>query len=221
MKNPSNREFQKRFDLIAKNYEKISNQYTIKRRAESLVNEANGLILEVGSATGIVTASIDSTIICTDISFEMCKQAKVKRSFVICCDAEKLPFRENTFNGIISAEMIYYLENPTNFISYSYKILKNNGKLVLSMANKDMTILDKIRSWLRHRGMNRTYFDDGLKEFMKLEQLKTILENYNFKIKSVEKKVIFPFKSFDKLNRLLESTPLNYFCIFIIMKATK
>lgn len=221
MKNPSNREFQKRFDLIAKNYEKISNQYTIKRRNESLVNETSGLILEVGSATGIVTESIDSTIICTDISFEMCKQAKVKRSFVICCDAEKLPFREKTFNGIISAEMIYYLENPINFISYSYKILKNNGELLISMANKDMAILDKIRSWLRHRGMNRTYFDDGLKEFMKLEQLKIILENYNFKIKSVEKKVIFPFRAFDKLNRLLESTPLNYFCIFIIMKATK
>ncbi len=220
MKNPTNQEFQKKFDTIAENYEKISNQYTIKRRAESLKINSDGLILEVGSGTGIISESINSLVVCTDISFNMCKQSKTRRSLVVCCDAEFLPFKENVFDGIISAEMIYYLKNPENFISYAYRILKKNGKLWISMTNNDMAIIDKIRSWLRIMGIDRTYFDDGLKEFLKLEHLKSLLQKYSFQINSVEKIVIFPFGSFDRLNRALEKSPLNYMCIFIIVKAT-
>ena len=219
MKNPSNLEFQKRFDSIAEDYEEISNQYTIERRIESFKKDSNGLVLEVGSGTGVVTEFVTCTVICTDISFKMCKQAKTKRPLVVCCDAEMLPFRENLFDTIISAEMIYYLENPEIFISYSRKILKKNGKLLISMANHDMAIVDKIRSLLRSMGLRRTYFNDGLKEFMRIEHLRSLLNKYNFKINSIEKKVIFPSRFLDKINRVLEKSPLNYFCIFIIIKA--
>lgn len=219
MKNQSNLEFQKRFDSIAEDYEKISNQYTVERRIESLEKDSDGLVLEVGSGTGVITKFLTATIICTDISFKMCRQAKTKRPTVICCDAEMLPFRENLFDSIISAEMIYYLENPESFISYSRKILKKNGKLLISMANRDMAILDKIRTFLRRVGLRRAYFDDGLKEFMRIEYLRSLLNKYNFKIDSIEKKVIFPLRFLDKINRVLEKSLLNYFCIFIIIKA--
>jgi len=219
MKNPSNLEFKKKFDSIAENYDNISNPYAVKRRAESLRLSTKGLILEVGSGTGIMTQSIGNSVICTDISFEMCKQTRTKCPSVVCCDAEMLPFKEKAFDGIISAEMIYYLRNPENFISYSYQILKNGGKLVISMANQDMLIIDKFRSWLRYLGMRRTYFDDGVREFMKLQRLEFLLRKNNFKINSVEKKVIFPFTSFDRINRVLENTCLNTFGIFIVIKA--
>jgi ubiquinone/menaquinone biosynthesis C-methylase UbiE len=220
MKNPSNLEFKKKFDSIAENYDNISNPYAVKRRAESLKLSTSGLILEVGSGTGIMTQSISNSVICTDISFEMCKQTRIRCPSVVCCDAEMLPFKENVFDGIISAEMIYYLRNPENFISYSHKILKKGGKLVISMANQDMLIIDKFRSWLRHLGMHRTYFDDGVREFMKLQRLEFLLRKNNFKISSVEKRVIFPFTSFDRINRVLENTHLNAFGIFIVIKAT-
>ena len=217
----SNREFQKKFDSIAEEYEKISNQYTIKRRIESLQIETSGLVLEVGSASGIITQHVDNTVICTDISYKMCKHAKRKRSDVVCCDAEMLPFKSNTFDAIISSEMIYYLKNPEYFTSYSSQILKNDGKLLISMANRDMVIIDRFRAWLRKIRIGGMYFDDGVREFMKIDDLKTLLNKQNFTIISIEKKVILPFSVFDRLNRILEKTPLNRFCIFIIIRATK
>ena len=42
----------------------------------------------------------------------MCRQTKIKRENVVCCDAEMLPFKLEQFDAIISAEMIYYLDKP-------------------------------------------------------------------------------------------------------------
>ena len=221
MKNPSNKEFKKKFENIAENYNTISNPYAIERRRESLHVQNVDLILEVGAATGIISESFITKKICTDISFHMCKQAKINNDNVVCCDAELLPFKKNTFDCIISAEMIYYLQNPEKFIAYSREILRKNGQFFISMTNSEMAIIDKIRSKLRIIGLQKMYFDDGLKKFMKLTDLKTLLENNGFKIQSIKKQIIFPIKALDKLNKILEKTPLSRFCIFIIIKALK
>ena len=221
MKNPSNKAFKKKFENIAENYNTILNPYAIERRKESLHVQNADLILEVGAATGIISESFITKKICTDISFHMCKQAKINNDNVVCCDAELLPFKKNTFNCIISAEMIYYLQNPEKFIMYSREILRKNGQFFISMTNSEMAIIDKIRSKLRIIGLQKMYFDDGLKEFMKLTDLKTLLEINGFEIQSIKKQIIFPIKALDKLNKILEKTPLSRFCIFIIIKALK
>ena len=221
MKNPSNKAFKKKFENIAENYNTILNPYAIERRKESLHVQNADLILEVGAATGIISESFITKKICTDISFHMCKQAKINNDNVICCDAELLPFKKNTFDCIISAEMIYYLQNPEKFIMYSREILRKNGQFFISMTNSEMAIIDKIRSKLRIIGLQKMYFDDGLKEFMKLTDLETLLKNNGFEIQSIKKQIIFPIKALDKLNKILEKTPLSRFCIFIIIKALK
>mgnify|MGYP001210022387 FL=1 len=219
MKKLSNLEFKKKFDSIAKKYEKISSSYAINRRSESFTTDSSDLILEAGSGTGIISELIDKSIICTDISYEMCKQAvSKKRENVICCDAEKLPIRNDVLDGILSTEMIYYLNNPQNFLKNSYDTLKNNAKLMITVFNQDMKLVDNIRSFLRIFDKNK-YFDDGQKDFINTNHLKEILEKNNFKIASIEKKVIFPFKSLHKLNLYLEKSRLNYFCYFVIIEA--
>ena len=219
MKKLSNLEFKKKFDSIAKIYEKISSSYTINRRSESFNVDSSEIILEAGSGTGVVSELIDNSIICTDISYEMCKQAvSKKRENVICCDAEKLPIRNDVLDGILSTEMIYYLNNPQDFLKNSYDILKNNAKLMITVFNQDMKLADNIRSFLRIFDKNQ-YFDDGQRDFINTNHLKEILEKNNFKITSVKKKVIFPFKSLHKLNLCLEKTRLNYFCYFVIIEA--
>lgn len=220
LNNPSKIDFQQRFDSIAKNYDNISNQYTVKRRAESLKLESANLILEVGSGSGIITKSFDCDVICSDFSFEMCKQAKKTTSLVVCCDAETLPFRDKVFDGIISAEMIYFLKNPQKFINSSHNILKKNGKLMIEATNQKMNFVDKIRSTLRKIGFHRMYFDDGLRNFMEVEFIESLLKKNNFLINSIEKQIVLPFASMDKLNRIIEKSFLNRFCIFFIIKAT-
>ncbi len=219
MKKLSNLEFKKKFDSIADTYEKVSNSYTITRRAESFKIDSAEVILETGSGTGIISGLIDKSIICTDISYEMCKQAvRNNRENVICCDAEKLPIRSNILDGILSAETIYYLDNPQHFLSDSYSALKKKSKLMITVFNQDMKLVDRIRSFLRIFDKNQ-YFDDGQRDFISMGYLKQILEKNNFKITSIRKKVIFPFGSLHKLNLYLEKGRLNYFCYFIIIEA--
>ena len=191
MEKLSNLEFKKKFDSVAKRYEKISNPYTINRRSESFRIDSSKLILEAGSATGIISEQIDKSIICTDISFEMCKEAvRKKRANVICCDAEKLPIRNNSIDGILSTEMIYYLNNPEDFLKNSYNALKNNAKLMITVFNQDMKLVDRIRSFLRIFDKNQ-YFDDGQRDFISTNHLKEILVKNDFKITTLEKKIIF------------------------------
>ena len=213
----SNVDYKQRFSSIAKIYEKISNQYTVNRRAELFKISSSELILEVGSGTGMISDLIDRQIICSDISYEMCKESAKKHMNVICCDAEKLPIRENTLDVIISAEVIYYLNNPNAFIEDSTRILKKDGKLMITIFNQKMQFIDSIRSFLRIFN-KKMYFDDG-HELMKYAILKELLEKNNFRITYLKKNVIFPFKSLHKINLLFEKTGFSYFCFFIIVEA--
>ena len=213
----SNVDYKQRFSSIAKIYEKISNQYTVNRRAELFKISSSELILEVGSGTGMISDLIDRQIICSDISYEMCKESAKKHMNVICCDAEKLPIRENILDGIISAEVVYYLNNPNAFIEDSTRILKKDGKLMITIFNHNMQFVDSIRSFLRIFN-KKMYFDDG-HELMKYAILKELLEKNNFRITYLKKNVIFPFKSLHKINLLFEKTGFSYFCFFIIVEA--
>ena len=58
----SNADYKQRFSSIAKIYEKISNPYTVNRRAELFKIRTSELVLEVGSGTGMVSDLVDEQI---------------------------------------------------------------------------------------------------------------------------------------------------------------
>jgi len=97
MANPTNRDFKKIFDILAKEYDNQSNQYTTTRRLNSIDTIMSGIVLEVGSGTGLIRDYTKNIIISTDISFQMCKEIKKKNPMTVCCDAEQLPFRLKFF----------------------------------------------------------------------------------------------------------------------------
>ena len=222
MENPTNLEFKKIFDNVAENFDEISSTYTRRRRTESLeIDDQNKILLEVGAGTGIITEYANHHSVCSDISFEMCVQAKIRKKNIVCCDAECLPFKKESFDTIISSEMIYYLKNPRTFLSQSFSILKNNGELKISLVNEKMKFIGDIRKILQKLGFNQMYFDDKIKNYLNESVLLNYLNNESFKIRSTEKIVIFPFKSFHYLNKILEKTKLNHLCLFIIINAIK
>ena len=92
--------------LFSQRYKKEDLVY-LQKLIELANQNRKKLILETGSGSGLVTKSYNSKIICTDFSFEMCKESKQKQEFVVCCDAEFLPFKKNimsihvkTFNSL-------------------------------------------------------------------------------------------------------------------------
>lgn len=228
-KNFSNRDFAKKFDEIAGKFDLISNRYTLARRCKEALEYVHGKCLEVGAGTGNVFSYLKNEgkkgkkdYILSDISLSMCRAAVQKHNAsAVCCDAERLPFAGETFDAIISMEVIYYLQNPENFIKESRRLLRKNGKLVIIMANQDMKIYDQTRGFLRKMGVGRMYFDDGITQFMKLAKLQGILEKNGFRITSKKKIVIFPSRMLHGLNLLIEKTFLDYFCAFVLVAAEK
>lgn len=52
-------------------------------------------------------------------------------------DGQKIPFSENTFHKILTVNTIYFWENPEDFIKEIYRVLKPDGLLAISFADKN------------------------------------------------------------------------------------
>jgi len=220
----SNREFGERFDKVASIFDDISNPYTLHRRYNEIEPFIQGDCLEVGVGTGSIISNSNNkkTYTLSDISFNMCDISKQKyKCNTVCCDAEELPFSDNSFDTIISSEMIYILNRPENFINEAYRVLKKNGVLIITAANQDMVIIDKIRSMLRLIGFKGMYFNDGVRRYITSREITKLLSKHKFKIKTQKKIIFFPFKHMHFLNLMIEKTFLNYFCIFIFVVGNK
>jgi len=52
-------------------------------------------------------------------------------------DAHQLPFEDYSFDVVILFEAVYYLSQPEMFLDECHRVLRKNGVLLLSTANKD------------------------------------------------------------------------------------
>ncbi|MCG8884010.1 class I SAM-dependent methyltransferase [Tenacibaculum finnmarkense] len=52
-------------------------------------------------------------------------------------DGINIPFPDNNFDKIFTVNTIYFWENPLDFINEIYRVLKINGILILTFAQKD------------------------------------------------------------------------------------
>ena len=82
----------------------------------------------------------------------------------ICCDAEFLPFKSNSFNTVNMRSVIDHFLNPELALLESYRVLQNEGILVVGLyvhggkENKHSTIeefKEKARSVFELIGINR------------------------------------------------------------------
>lgn len=221
---PSNLEFQQIFDSIATKYDDITNDYAVKRRINFFKEFAKGKCLEIGAGTAEISKALKNQhqVIATDISPKMVDQIKKKLKIpAYVCDAEKLPFTDNSFDTIIGAEMIYYLDNPQNFINEASRVLKAGGRILLSSANDDIRFYDSLRAVFRKLGIGSMYFDDQNRKFISSSELIKLLKKGGFRIDQMRKVMIIPIKNLQWLDKILEKTPLSFFGIFIFVSAEK
>lgn len=48
------------------------------------------------------------------------------------CDAAKIPMEDNSFDGVISAEVLEHIKEPKTVLGESYRLLKSGGKLLIT-----------------------------------------------------------------------------------------
>lgn len=224
---PSNEEVKMLFDAVAPRYDTITHSYALRRRIEFFVNHAQGDCLEVGAGTGEISRALIANghdVVATDISSQMVSQIRNKIGIeAVVCDAESLPFSDESFDTVIGAEMIYYLDHPERFLAEARRVLRPGGRLLLSSANAGIArFYDSLRAFLRTLGFGRgTYFDDPVRQFPSPKEFTRFLHNVGFTVHEIKKAVILPTGTLDWLNRILEKTPFSRFSIFIFIHAEK
>ena len=124
-------------------------------------------ILEIGCGSGLFSGYLkESLFAAVDISFDLIKEAKqncAAVSFVVA-DAELLPFKNGSFDGIIGFSVLEYLDLQMIF-SECKRLLRPGGKVLFSepnLFNPQIAIQKSIsrikfamKSWHRDRGFIR------------------------------------------------------------------
>jgi len=225
MKKPSNLEIKSIFDKVASAYNEISNPYAVFRRKSIIAEWAKGRCLEVGAGTGEISRMLskDHQVVATDISPQMVREIQKHGIESKVCDAEKLPFKDNSFDSVIAAEVIFYLDHPGKFISETHRILTPEGRLLLSSANDTIAkAYVTFRTFLRMIGFKKgMYCDDKVNTFMTSRTIRELLGNHKFRVVEEKKILILPVKFLDPINKMLEKTPLKHCGIFILTWAEK
>lgn len=138
----ASREISAKYDRFARWYdwlEGVLNLFGLSRLRRMLLQGASGQVLEVAVGTGKNLAYYprDGRIIALDLSSEMLKVARNRAaklsmpvSFLVA-DAESLPFRDNTFDTVVSSLSTCTFPNPVASLQQMARVSRASGKILL------------------------------------------------------------------------------------------
>ena len=107
--------------------------------SDFLNNTKKGKILDVACGTGFYfDVYPQKEIYGIDISEEMLLQAKEKKKVknVLVADAKKLPFKDETFDVVISTRFIMHTPDYEEVIKEMKRVVKKGGSIILDFPNK-------------------------------------------------------------------------------------
>lgn len=105
-------------------------------------------VLDVGCGTGLITQVLKGDVWGLDISKWKLDRAKhhVPNAKFVVGDAEGIPFDDNSFDCVVSTDILEHLERPDLAIRGIYRILKNGGIYIGTVPSKH--IIWKMRRFL-------------------------------------------------------------------------
>lgn len=96
-----------------------------------------GLFLEIGAANPEQTKAhknIFDRLIILDLSFE--RLDKSTGSIAVSADAQYLPFKDNSFDGIVTHHVIEHIDNDSLFLREIKRTLKSGGFTIIGTPNR-------------------------------------------------------------------------------------
>ena len=146
--NKSNKEYFKFWQNALDNYESKRKTFYINQHAKMISRYIkSGKILDIGIGTGILAAKymkmikkkkIKIQLTGLDYSVKRLEIARKKYGIkkLIQGNAEKLPFKNNTFDQIICYATLPYIQNKKAFFKECKRVLKRDGELLLNFSNQ-------------------------------------------------------------------------------------
>ena len=99
-----------------------------------LPNEGNGLEIGVGTGRFAAALGIQTGI---DPSKNMIKIARKRGIDARLGFGESLPFKDSVFNYVLIIVTLCFAKNPRKVLKEAKRVLKNNGKIIIGIVNKD------------------------------------------------------------------------------------
>jgi len=179
-------------------------------------------ILEVGSGSGYGASMLSKNVIDItglDVDGDAIEYSTEKYNSENCIfkkyDGVKIPYKNNTFDAVISFQVIEHIKNDKNYVSEIRRVLKDNGIFLLTTPNKLLRIKPDQKPFNRFH--IREYFPFELENVLKTKfsDVKVFGICGNAEIQQIEIlriKKILTIISFDFLNLrkiILESIRLS------------
>ena len=173
----------KYFDLIVKNAYKM-----FKENVLTKFKEAN--VLELGCGSGVFSdylkkENVIKKLICTDISSEAIKICKKKGFNALVADAEKLPFKDKSFDVVCGFEILHHLNNPEKAINEVCRV------------SKKIIFFNEPNGWNPiRRFMEKFYYEKSAHETSySILQYKKWFKNEKFSLKIIPYNFLMPYFS--------------------------
>lgn len=153
-------------------YQKNYNAYISEVEAiRKVLSPGRGLEVGVGSGRFALPLRIEYGV---DISLPLLKIAKKRELKVICGDACNLPFKDESFDFVLMAFTICFLNQPLKALKEVNRILKEKGLFIVAFIDKE-SFLGKY--YLKHKGKSRFYKEAM---FYNIAEVVKLLKDFGF-----------------------------------------
>ena len=86
-----------------------------------LTNSVQGSILEIGGGSGNFKATVPHAV---------SSDVVLAPWLDVVCDAQRLPFADNSFSNIVMMDVLHHIENPVRALTEARRVLRPNGRLI-------------------------------------------------------------------------------------------
>lgn len=153
----------------------------IKTIFSFLENIRNLKVLDAGCGTGIITKELSKngadviSIDVNELAIEFTKKSLKKENMdpnkIIRGDVQYLPFKDKSFDIVVSTDIIEHLLHPEFFFFEARRILKENGRLLVSTDNLWLPlnstayiylVVSKIKNFMKNSSEEDLYSNYGV-----------------------------------------------------------
>ncbi|MEM4389992.1 MAG: glycosyltransferase [Candidatus Micrarchaeia archaeon] len=113
-----------------------------------------GSVLDVGCGEGVILEKIGAgKAVGLDLSREALRRARarVPEARLTYGDAQRLPFRDSSFDAVVCSEIIEHVPKPRRVLEEAARVVKPNGKVIVTIPEEKN--INRVKGFLKRLGL--------------------------------------------------------------------
>lgn len=149
------------YENIAEKFEKIMNSYEVSKRKDVVFNNlltediCGKSFLDAGCGIGLfseIAEKMGANVTSLDVGESLLQQVgKRCNSIKVVGSTTELPFPDNSFDIVLSTEVLEHTENPELGFNEIARVVKPNGMVIVTVPNKIWRFSVNIADFLKIR----------------------------------------------------------------------